>query len=91
MSKAVAILLTQSVLTFIIGLVLASHGLPSNPEDAALQLTDKTLNSTAESIDDLYAQNAIGNGRLSLRIIGIGASIASAIEFIGLIIAQIKT
>lgn len=86
MGKVTFGLLFQSVITFIIGIILASQGLPSSQEDASITLGNTLLNETANLVNDPYAKSAAENGMEALNILGIGMSIISALEFIFLLI-----
>jgi len=90
MSKAIPALLIQSIITFFIGLFLATNGLPSSPEEAAINLGTTLLNDTANTVNQPVAKEVAYNGIEGLRNLGIGISIISALEFLGLILSLFK-
>jgi hypothetical protein len=90
MEKVVFGLVVQSIITLILGVILASSTVPTSKEDAMLYIGEEIIDSLNDSIKDNQAQNAFVMTKEALHTLGIAMAIGSSIELIFMIIGLIE-
>ena len=83
-------LLVQAVFTFFIGLLLASQGLPSSEEEAALYTGNTVMDALNETTDDPVVAETTANFKSSFLMLGSAISLVSVLEFLGVLISFFK-
>lgn len=90
MTKIKIGLLIQSIITFFIGILLISAGLPSDKTDAVLKTGEKIVEQTNESLYTPQGSNVAGQMKESLALLGWAVSIISVVQFFVLVFLLVK-
>lgn len=83
--KAISGVFIQAILFMLVGFILATHNLPSSPEEASLQIIGQVVDTTEKNIDQSEVLSVLQNLKQTLLILGVLMSISGIVEFIGLV------